>query len=175
MGEAVAFVAAGPPAKASGLLDAQHPVCENARSQAAVAFEEGFGARGDGIVHPVAGAAFFGAFKFDALHAETLSYQSVEIHARGEHVAAKELRVQVGQVALFADAFVDVPIEKSDLSFEVRFMVEVAVVYEAAPCEAFHGIHFLNTVVEASFAVAADEVVSAGNINGFYFYIHGSG
>lgn len=126
---------------------------------------------GNGLVHPVARAAFFAAFEFDALQGEALADQSVQVDAFGQHIAAEPRGVEVGAVELFSNTLIDRPVEKGDLPFVVFLMVEVAIADQAGSCHAIDGIDFFNTMFEAPHAVAADEVVASGDVDGFDVHI----
>src|SRR5690606_35812257 len=59
-----------------GRIAVQPAVVEDARAQAAAAFERGFGAGGEGLVHPVAGRALGDAFETDVLQREEIGRAS---------------------------------------------------------------------------------------------------
>ena len=104
---------------------------EDAGAEAAAAFEGGFCAGVEGLVHPVAGTAFADAAEADALEVEFLTDEGVEVDAADDDIAAEDGGWGVRDVEGGAEILVDLVGEEGDLAFVVFLPAEEAIAFDA--------------------------------------------
>jgi hypothetical protein len=105
---------------------------QDPRPEATAAFQEFFGTRSEGAIHPVTGAAFAGTGESDALDFEFCVEPVGEIDALGEHVSAEGRRMDVFEAESLGKFGENFGGEKGDLSFVIGFEVEEPVAFDPA-------------------------------------------
>lgn len=132
-----------------------------------MASKGGFGAIGEGLVHPITGFRFFGALEGDALHIEFSADEVIEIDATNEDVAAEDGGGVVVNRKLVAEALISFHGEEGDLAFIVLLVVEKAVADDAFACDEFNLVDFDHGGVSCGLAVVAEVVVRRRNVEVF--------
>lgn len=145
------------------LTSSQPPAFQNPAAQAAVAFEQVFGAGfATGFVHPIAGFAFLNTLEEDFTEAEGFADQGIQIDAFEDDVSAERGGEERRIVRVLADLVDDGLVEEGDLAFVVGFEIEEAVVANAAASDEFEGVALFDLMRARRLSVVAEVVVAGG-------------
>ena len=141
----------------------QKTVCPNLGPQAAAALQGVFCAGGEGCVHPVAGAAFFGAIKANALNLKLHPDQFIQTSAAGDYISTKCFRTSIPNPKLQAEIVICFCLEERDLAFVTLFVAKEPVPGDPFSGQALNFCHFDDRVVIGRSLVMTKVIVPRRN------------
>jgi hypothetical protein len=141
----------------------QGAVGKNTGTKAAAAVEPLVRAGAEGLVHPVAGAAFLDAGEADILEIERGADEGGEIGVANDDVTAHRGREGVGEIEFALERFEDFDGEERDLAFVILFEVVEAVAADAFAGDTIDMIDFDDGMLAGGLIVVTEEVVVGGD------------
>lgn len=117
----------------------------------------------EGLVHPVAGPALFGAEEINSLEGEFLPDQVREVEASGKDVPAGAGGSRLCQVEFLAQRLEDLHGKEGHLSLIVFAMIEIPVATQSTAGDALNFHQFDQGMGAGGHAVMTDVIVSGRN------------
>lgn len=142
----------------------KNAIAQNSRTQAAMTPQKFLRTWCDCSIHPVAGAAFFGSMKLNALDFKILPNQSIEINPTDENISPDTAWLSPLNLKGATKLVEDFERKKCDLPLVIISVIEKSITPNASPHHALNGLHLDGCVVVGFAAVMADEIVTGRNV-----------
>ena len=146
------------------MRDTEFAVAQDACAQSTAALQKLVRAGAERLVHPITWPAFFRALELHTLDFELRPNQIVQVDLARDHIPPRRRGRNASQIERITQRLKDVEGKKSDLSFVLIFVIEIAVAHDSMSGDAFDPRHFDDRMLARGPFVVPEIIVTRRNV-----------